>query len=149
MADIEETALSSTGVSSGGSTPKHHFAYRFQVPIIENFYNSTASRAGASCLTVLLIVIGFGASNALTVTGGRAVYAFARDRGLPFSNVWAKVEKKSQIPVMAICLTVAVQMALNSIYFGTVTGFNTVVSIATLGFCKSHAKVYHQKVDAY
>lgn len=119
MAGIEETALSSTGV-----------------PIIEIFYNSTASRAGASCLTVLLIVIGMGGSNALTVTGGRAVFAFARDRGLPFSPIWAKVEKKSQIPVMAICLTVAVQMALNSIYFGTVTGFNTVVSIATLGFCR-------------
>lgn len=121
IGDIETTALSPTGV-----------------PIIEIFYNSTSSFAGASCLTVLLVVIGFGASNALTATGGRAVYAFARDQGLPFSGVWSKVDKKSQIPVWALCLTVLTQVVLNSIYFGTVTGFNTVVSIATEGFCESH-----------
>jgi choline transport protein len=46
------------------------------------------------------------------------------------------VERKRQIPVYALCLTVLVQIALNSIYFGTLTGFNTVVSIATEGFCK-------------
>lgn len=78
IGDIETTALS-TG----------------RVPVIESFYSSTA---------VLLILIGFGASNALTATGGRAVYAFSRDRGLPFSDVWSKVGKKNQIPVWALCL---------------------------------------------
>ncbi|EME84474.1 uncharacterized protein MYCFIDRAFT_187469 [Pseudocercospora fijiensis CIRAD86] len=98
IGSIDDTAMSSTGV-----------------PIIEIFYNSTSSRAGASCLTVLLIVIGIGASNALTAEGG--------------------LEPKKQIPIAALCLTVLVQVALDSIYFGTVTGFNTVVSIATQGFC--------------
>ncbi|KAK4502896.1 hypothetical protein PRZ48_006322 [Zasmidium cellare] len=121
IGDIETTAESATGV-----------------PIVEIFYNST-NKAGASVLTVLLIVIGFGASNALTAEGGRAVYAFARDRGLPFSDVWSKVEPRKQIPVFALCLTVLVQVALNSIYFGTLTGFNTVVSIATEGFYVSYA----------
>lgn len=120
MGSIESTAESSTGV-----------------PIIEIFYNST-NNVGASILTVLLIVIGFGASNALTAEGGRAVYAFARDKGLPFSDVWSRVEPRKQIPVFALCLTVLVQVALNSIYFGSYTGFNTVVSIATEGFCESH-----------
>ena len=63
IGSIEETATSSTGV-----------------PIIQIFLNSTQSVAGSTCLTVLLIVIGVGASNALTAEGGRAVYAFARDR---------------------------------------------------------------------
>lgn len=61
IGSIDATAESSTGV-----------------PIIEIFYNSTQNATGASCLTVFLIVIGFGASNALTAEGGRAVYAFAR-----------------------------------------------------------------------
>ncbi|KAI7113579.1 putative GABA permease [Hortaea werneckii] len=122
IGNIETTAASTTGV-----------------PIIQIFLDSTASRAGASCLTVLLIVIGMGASNALTAEGGRAVYAFARDHGLPFSGILSRVEKKKQIPVYALCLTVLVQIALNSIYFGTVTGFETVVSIATEGFYVSYA----------
>jgi hypothetical protein len=41
------------------------------------------------------------------------------------------------VPIYGILLTFVIQIALNSIYFGTVTGFNTVVSIATEGFCKT------------
>ena len=119
MGDIETTARSSTGV-----------------PIIQIFFDSTASVAGATCLTVIIIVIVIGAGNGLTAEGGRAVYAFARDHGLPFSNVWSKVDKRKQVPVIALCLTVLVQIAMNSILFGTLTGFNTVVSVATEGFCK-------------
>ena len=97
IGDIEDTAFSATGV-----------------PLIQIFQNSTRSVSGSTCLTVLLIVICLGASNALTVEGGRSVYAFARDRGLPFSDVWSKVENKKFIPVYALCLTVFVQIALNS-----------------------------------
>ncbi|KAK4966989.1 hypothetical protein LTR66_012008 [Elasticomyces elasticus] len=122
IGDIAAVATSTTGV-----------------PIIQIFYDSTQSVAGASCLSMLLIVIDIACANAMTAEGGRAVYAFARDRGLPFSDLWSKVEPKKQIPVYAILLTVAVQVALNSIYFGTLAGFNTVVSIATEGFYVSYA----------
>ncbi|KAG9855452.1 putative GABA permease, partial [Aureobasidium melanogenum] len=108
-------------------------------PIVQIFYDSTGSVAGSTCLTVLLIIINIGCSNALTAEGGRAVYAFARDQGLPFSKLLSSVDKKRQIPTYAILLTTATQIALNSIYFGTVTGFNTVVSIATEGFYISYA----------
>ncbi|KAG9701366.1 putative GABA permease, partial [Aureobasidium melanogenum] len=104
-------------------------------PIVQIFYDSTGSVAGSTCLTVLLIIINIGCSNALTAEGGRAVYAFARDQGLPFSKLLSSVDKKRQVPTYAILLTTTTQIALNSIYFGTVTGFNTVVSIATEGFC--------------
>ncbi|KAK8219742.1 hypothetical protein M8818_000716 [Zalaria obscura] len=97
IGDIESTALSVTGV-----------------PLIQIFYDSTGSVAGATCLAVLIIVIDIGVANALCAEGGRTVYAFARDR-------------------------VLVQIALNSIYFGSLTGFNTVVSIATEGFYLSYA----------
>ena len=41
----------------------------------------------------------------------------------------------------SVLLACAVQMALNSIYFGTLTGFDTVIAIATAGFCKlSHIR---------
>lgn len=109
------------------------------VPIVQIFYDSTGSVAGSTCLTLLLIVIDIGCANGLTAEGGRAVFAFARDHGLPFSSVWSKVDAKKQVPIFAIVLTVGVQIALNSIYFGTVTGFDTVVSIATEGFYISYA----------
>lgn len=116
-------------------------------PIVQIFYDSTGSVAGSTCLTVLLIIINIGCSNALTAEGGRAVYAFARDQGLPFSGLLSSVDKKRQIPTYAILLTTATQIALNSIYFGTVTGFNTVVSIATEGFCAYQIRCIGNSAD--
>lgn len=120
IGDIGETAGSST-----------------LVPLIQIFKDSTQSVVGSCFLSSLILVVVLVASNALMVEGSRSLYAFARDHGLPFSRLFARVEKKRQIPVYAILLACVVQMALNSIYFGTLTGFNTVISIATEGFCKS------------
>jgi len=121
IGDITKTAQSTTGV-----------------PLIQIFYDSTQSVVGACFLSSLIVVIVLVCANALIAEGSRSLYAFARDHGLPFSKVFAKVEPKRQVPVYAILLACGVQMALNSIYFGTVTGFNTVISIATEGFCETN-----------
>ena len=122
IGDISSTATSSTGV-----------------PLIQIFYDSTGSVVGTCFLSSLIVVIVLVCANALLAEGSRSLFAFARDHGLPFSNVFAKVESKRQVPVYAILLACLVQMALNSIYFGTLTGFNTVISIATEGFYLSYA----------
>ncbi|KAI4131783.1 MAG: hypothetical protein LQ347_002837 [Umbilicaria vellea] len=119
IGDITATAQSTTGV-----------------PLIQIFYDSTGSVVGACFLASLVTVIGLVCANALLAEGSRSLYAFARDKGLPFSSLFAQVEPKRQVPVYAILLALAVQMALNSIYFGTLTGFNTVIAIATEGFCE-------------
>ena len=122
IGDISSTASSTTGV-----------------PLIQIFYDSTGSVVGACFLSSLIVVIVLVCANALLAEGSRSLFAFARDNGLPFSSLFAKVESKRQVPVYAILLACAVQMALNSIYFGTLTGFNTVISIATEGFYLSYA----------
>ena len=119
IGDITNTAASTTGV-----------------PLIQVFYDSTGSVVGACFLGSLIAVIAILCANALLAEGSRSLYAFARDHGLPFSKVFAKVEPTRQVPVNAILLGAAVQIALNAIYFGSVTGFNTIISIATEGFCK-------------
>ncbi|OKL62013.1 hypothetical protein UA08_02705 [Talaromyces atroroseus] len=122
IGDISSTADTSTGV-----------------PVIQIFYDSTNSKVGtcfmASMITVIMIV----STNSLVADGSRSLFAFARDHGLPFSSVLSRVDRKNHVPVYAILVTVVIQMAFNSIYFGTVTGFNTIVSIATTGFYASYA----------
>jgi len=120
IGDINTTALSPTGV-----------------PLIQILYDSTGSVGGACVLSTLIVVIALGSANSLLAEGSRALFAFARDRGLPFSRVFSKVEPRRRVPVAAILLACGVQMVLNSIYFGTFTGFETVISIATEGFCTS------------
>ena len=55
---------------------------------------------------------------------------------MPLSRLWAKVDKRTDVPLNALALTVVAQFALCAIDFGTVTGFNTVIAIATEGFCE-------------
>lgn len=119
IGDIAETANSSTGV-----------------PVIQIIYDSTGNKAATCILSSLIAVIVIVAGNNILAEGSRSVYAFARDNGLPFSKIFSKVESKSQVPVNAVLLTLAVQLALDAIEFGTTTGFETVISIATEGFCK-------------
>ncbi|KAF9890903.1 hypothetical protein FE257_005479 [Aspergillus nanangensis] len=122
IGNIDETAASSTGV-----------------PVIQIFYDSTHSKVGACFLASLMTVICLFASISLLTEGSRSLYAFARDHGLPFSRTLATVHKKRKVPVYAILVSIIVQIALSAIYFGTVTGFETVISIATTGFYVSYS----------
>lgn len=119
IGDIKETANTTTGV-----------------PVIQIMYDSTGSKAGACVLASMIAVIVIVAGNNLIAEGSRSIYAFARDHGLPFSDFLSRVSTKRQVPVNAIILTLAVQLALDAIDFGTTTGFETVIAIATEGFCK-------------
>jgi amino acid transporter len=118
MGDIETTANSPTGV-----------------PVIQIFYDSTHSKIGTCILASMIVIIIMVTSISLVAEGSRSLYAFARDHGLPFSELWSQVEPKKKIPLHAIILAVLVQLSLNAIYFGTETGFETVISISTTGFC--------------
>ncbi len=123
IGDLQATALTPTGV-----------------PLIQIFFDSTGSRAGACVLASLITVITIFCAAALQAEGSRSLYAFARDRGLPFSDFWSKVHVsgkggKRRVQLNAVFLAGAFQMALCAIDFGTVTGFNTVIAIATEGFC--------------
>ncbi|KAL4946697.1 hypothetical protein BDV06DRAFT_231771 [Aspergillus oleicola] len=123
IGDIDTTASSSTGV-----------------PVLQIFYDSTGNKVGTCFMGSMITVICLVCAVSLVAEGSRSLFAFARDRGLPFSMFLSKVTGgKRHIPFNAICATVLVQIAFNSIYFGTVTGFNTIISIATTGFYISYA----------
>ncbi|KAH8705517.1 putative GABA permease [Talaromyces proteolyticus] len=122
IGDLDGTANTSTGV-----------------PVIQIFYDSTGSTAGSVILASLITVIAIMASNSLLTEGSRSIYAFARDHGLPFSRPLSKIDQKSGVPVAAVILTLIVQLVLGAIDFGTTTGFETVISIATEGYYLSYA----------
>lgn len=122
IGDIDTVASSPTGV-----------------PLIQIFFDSTNSNVGSCILASLIVIIDLGCANALLAEGSRSLYAFARDRGLPFSTAVSSVSSTLHVPVVAILVGTIVQMVFCSIYFGTVTGFNTIIAIATEGFYLSYA----------
>jgi choline transport protein len=122
IGDLQATATTSTGV-----------------PLFEIFYNSTGSVSGSCVIASMIAIIVLVCANSLMAEGSRSLYAFARDRGLLASRVWAKVDSRKQVPIYSILPCGVVQVALNSIYFGAYMGFATVIAIATEGFYLSYA----------
>lgn len=58
---------------------------------IQVFLNATGSVKAASGMTSVIMVMQFCAAISNVATTSRQIYAFARDRGLPFSSTLAKV----------------------------------------------------------
>lgn len=60
-------------------------------PFIEVFISATQSLGGATVMTSIVITLCFSATIGFMATASRIIWSFARDRGLPFSNVLCHV----------------------------------------------------------
>lgn len=60
-------------------------------PFMQVLYDATGSRGGATAMICLIIIMMICASIAFLATSSRIVFAFGRDRGLPFSRTMATV----------------------------------------------------------
>ena len=108
------------------------------LPILAIFYEATGSVGGAIGLNILVTVIALISLCFLMAQSSRVVFSFARDHGLPFSNIISKVHPTLHVPIYSILTVLVVNMALMAIYFGSITGFNTVLGISTEGFYLSY-----------
>lgn len=107
-------------------------------PFMQIFSDVTKSDAGATMMSILII----GTATAATVAGvtstSRTLWAFARDRAMPFDRYLSKVNKSQQIPVRAVVLITVLQMLLGFIYLGNTTAFNAILSMAIIGMYASY-----------
>ncbi|KAE8140996.1 amino acid/polyamine transporter I [Aspergillus pseudotamarii] len=101
------------------------------LPLAAIFGQATQSRGGAFALTFLLWIALGPCMIGSQLSTGRMLWAFARDDGLPFSKVWARVSPRFGVPLNAqICVAVIVSL-LGCIYLGSSTAFNSMLSSAT------------------
>ena len=66
-------------------------------PIIEIFYQATGSVTAATAMMCAIIVVAFFAVFGILASTSRLTWAFARDKGLPFSNFFAYVRRLSNV----------------------------------------------------
>lgn len=66
-------------------------------PIIEMLYSSTGSKAGITVLMTMIIFLGIIAMFSTLASVSRLTWAFARDKGFPFSNFVNKVYHSEEI----------------------------------------------------
>ncbi len=65
-------------------------------PFIQVFYNTTQSIAGTSVMTVIVMLMVFASTIAVTATASRQIWSFARDYGVPFPGVVSRVSLLSK-----------------------------------------------------
>ncbi|GAA5832508.1 hypothetical protein JCM11251_001352 [Rhodosporidiobolus azoricus] len=96
--------------------------------LITTMYQSTQSVAGAICLQVFPIVSMEFAAQGIMCAASRMVHAFARDRGLPFSTFFSKLNKRTSVPDRAVYFVTAWCIVFALIYFGSSSSFNAILS---------------------
>jgi choline transport protein len=52
----------------------------------------------------------------IMASSGRILMSFAREGGLPFSSFFAKIDRREQLPVNALCFSAGLQALLVLIY---------------------------------
>jgi amino acid transporter len=86
---------------------------------------------------ILFLAIYAGNITALA-TCAREIFAFARDKGLPFSSFSSRMNKKWQIPFNAVYITSVAVVLLSLIQLGSSLAFEIVVSLSLLGLLSTY-----------
>ena len=101
-------------------------------PIGLLFKTVTGSAAGGFGLLFLILgILIFAGTGALTAAS-RCTYAFARDGAIPGSHLWSQIDKRFDIPLLALVLSTVVDCLLGLIYFGSTAAFNAFTGVATI-----------------
>jgi amino acid transporter len=90
-------------------------------------------RAGTAVLGLTAAAMWFCGLSCLTSVS-RTIYAFARDQGLPLSNLWSRVTPEHRVPSYAIWLSVV--LALGATMYSGI--YSVVTSMSVVGFYLSY-----------
>ncbi|SMR64282.1 unnamed protein product [Zymoseptoria tritici ST99CH_3D1] len=96
-------------------------------------FNKTGSPALSTVLNVLLFLMIYVGNITVLAACSREVFAFARDKGLPFSSFQSKMDRKRKIPTNAIYVSSFASVVLVLINLGSPLAFNIIISVAILG----------------
>ncbi|RAL06723.1 amino acid transporter [Aspergillus homomorphus CBS 101889] len=100
-------------------------------PVAQLFYNSLGKAGGIFFTICALLIIKFVTFTAMQALG-RTVFAFSRDRMLPFSNVWMKVTPLTGTPLNAVWISVFLCIAINLIALGSYTAISAVFTLCSI-----------------
>ncbi|KAI0163117.1 GABA permease gaba [Pestalotiopsis sp. NC0098] len=104
-------------------------------PLLQIFMDATNNKAGSTCLLMFPLICMLFTTVSIMATSSRMSYAFARDRGLPFSHVFARVHSTLDVPLNALLWTTAWVVIFGLIFLGSSSTFNaiTAASVVALG----------------
>lgn len=108
-------------------------------PLLQIFMDATNSRAGSTCLLMFPLLCMVFTTTALVCTSSRMSYAFARDRGMPFSSVFAKVHPTLDVPLNGLLWTCGWVVVFGCILLGSTSTFNAITSASVVALGVTYA----------
>ena len=97
-------------------------------PLLEIIYQAVGNKAGAVCLLMFPVCSMAFTATALLTTSSRMSQAFARDQGLPFSRILARISGKHEVPIPSLILTTFWVIVFGCIYLGSSSALNAILS---------------------
>lgn len=100
-------------------------------PVAQIFYNSLGKTGGivyTVCAFIILQFVCFTATQALA----RTVFAFSRDKLLPFSKYWTIVNSRTGTPLLAVWISVFWCIAINLIGLGSYAAISGVFNVCAI-----------------
>ncbi|EME87717.1 uncharacterized protein MYCFIDRAFT_75560 [Pseudocercospora fijiensis CIRAD86] len=107
-------------------------------PWVAVMYNITGSKAATIVLVIIMTVMYFFCGVNQVTTSSRQVFAFARDKGLPFHRFLSKVRPDSGVPANSVYVTLVFTCLVALIIIGSVTAFNIILSVSATGLFTSY-----------
>ncbi|KAH8808489.1 amino acid/polyamine transporter I [Xylogone sp. PMI_703] len=114
------------------------FASPTGYPFIEIFAQGVNSKAGATGMVSVLLVLIIAATVGIMATASRLLWSFARDGGVPGSKYISKVHAPTALPLYSIFVTCMISLLLALINIGSTTALNAIVSVNCAAFFSSY-----------
>ncbi|KAF2030742.1 amino acid transporter [Setomelanomma holmii] len=92
-------------------------------------FSQAVSPGGVVALNAIPTVLIFAGTLTFNLSTSRQTWAFARDKGLPFSGWIGTVNKRLQTPANAVTVTCIITIALSLINIGSDVAFNAIISL--------------------
>jgi amino acid transporter len=102
-------------------------------------FKSAVSLSGVNALTIIVLILVIAANVSFNASTARQTFAFARDKGLPFTRWIGRVEPKRQIPQNAIILTCIITALLSLINIGSDVAFRAIISLQVVALMSTYA----------
>lgn len=98
------------------------------------------SKGGGFGMWFIIFGIALFCAISINCAASRATWSFARDKGIPFHAVFAKLDPRfSELPLNAFMLCITVQALLGLIYLGSSAAFNAFVGVEVMCLGASYA----------
>lgn len=102
-------------------------------------FRQAVSTGGVNALTIIILILVIASNISFNASTARQTFAFARDRGLPFSRYLGAVQRRLHIPVNAVAFTCAFSCLLSLINIGSSAAFNAIISLQVCALMFSYS----------